>query len=84
MSPESPAPPAWPQADDLLARRTLRRIVWRPIPFLCLLYIVADLDRINVGFAALQMNRDLLLSAATAHSTGPVSREARRHVLDNF
>ena len=36
---------------------------WRLIPFLFLLYIVAYLDRINVGFAALQMNRALGLSA---------------------
>ena len=69
MSAEPPARPAWPDTDDLLARRTLRRIVWRLIPFLCLLYIVAYLDRINVGFAALQMNRDLQLSAA-AYGTG--------------
>src|SRR5467141_4601426 len=35
------------------------------IPFLFLLYIVAYLDRINVGFAALQMNRALGFSATT-------------------
>ena len=34
------------------------------LPFLFLLYIVAYLDRINVGFAALQMNRELGLSEA--------------------
>jgi len=37
----------------------------RLIPFLFLLYIFAYLDRINVGFAALQMNRALGFSAAT-------------------
>src|SRR6267142_5129816 len=37
----------------------------RLIPFLFLLYIVAYLDRINVGFAALQMNRALGYSATT-------------------
>jgi len=37
----------------------------RLIPFLFLLYIVAYLDRINVGFAALQMNRALGFSATT-------------------
>ena len=36
----------------------------RLIPFLFLLYVVADLDRVNVGFAAHEMNRDLGLSAA--------------------
>ena len=34
------------------------------IPFLFLLYIVAYLDRVNVGFAAIDMNRDLGFSAA--------------------
>jgi sugar phosphate permease len=37
----------------------------RQIPFLFLLYIVAYLDRINVGFASLQMNRALAFSATT-------------------
>jgi ACS family tartrate transporter-like MFS transporter len=37
----------------------------RLIPFLFLLYIVAYLDRINVGFAALQMNRALGFSSTT-------------------
>ncbi len=35
----------------------------RLIPFLFLLYVVSYLDRINVGFAALQMNRELGLSS---------------------
>ena len=43
---------------------TLRVVTWRLIPFLLLLYIVAWLDRVNVGFAALQMNEDLGFSAA--------------------
>ena len=43
-------------------RRTLRRITRRLIPFLALLYFVAFLDRINVGFAALTMNRELGLT----------------------
>ena len=37
----------------------------RLIPFLFLLYVVAYLDRINVGFAALQMNQALGFSART-------------------
>lgn len=44
---------------------TLRKITWRLIPFLFLLYVVAWLDRVNVGFAALQMNSDLGFSDAT-------------------
>lgn len=42
----------------------LARIRRRLLPFLFLLYIVAYLDRINVGFAALQMNHDLALGDA--------------------
>src|SRR5512147_3154257 len=42
----------------------LRKVRWRLIPFLFLLYIVAYLDRVNVGFASLDMNRDLGFSAA--------------------
>jgi MFS transporter, ACS family, tartrate transporter len=34
------------------------------IPFVFLLYVVSFLDRVNVGFAALEMNRDLGLSPA--------------------
>jgi len=37
----------------------VRRLTWRLVPFLFLLYIVAYLDRINVGFAALQMQEQL-------------------------
>jgi len=43
----------------------LARVRRRLIPFLFLLYIVAYLDRINVGFAALQMNAALGFSGTT-------------------
>jgi ACS family tartrate transporter-like MFS transporter len=35
------------------------KCAWRLIPFLMLLYLLNFLDRVNVGFAALTMNRDL-------------------------
>lgn len=38
------------------------KVTWRLIPFLFLCYIVAYLDRVNVGFAKLQMLTDLQLS----------------------
>ena len=47
-----------------VATVTLRKITLRLIPFLFVLYIVAWLDRVNVGFAALQMNSDLGVSSA--------------------
>ena len=37
----------------------LQKLRWRLLPFLFLLYVVAYLDRINVGFAALQMKAQL-------------------------
>jgi ACS family tartrate transporter-like MFS transporter len=43
---------------------TMRKVTLRLIPFLFVLYIVAWLDRVNVGFAALQMNSDLGFSSA--------------------
>ena len=43
---------------------TLRKVTLRLIPFLFVLYIVAWLDRVNVGFAGLQMNADLGFSSA--------------------
>jgi MFS transporter, ACS family, tartrate transporter len=39
-----------------------RKIAWRLVPFLMLLYLVAFLDRVNISFAALTMNRDLGIS----------------------
>jgi ACS family tartrate transporter-like MFS transporter len=44
---------------------TLRKVSWRLIPFLFLLYIIVWMDRVNVGFAALEMNADLGFSSAT-------------------
>jgi len=51
-----------PGAGVGLAERATRRVRRRLIPFLALLYFVAYLDRVNVGFAALQMNAALGLS----------------------
>ena len=42
----------------------LKKISWRLIPFLFLLYVVAYLDRVNVGFAQLQMKKALEFSDA--------------------
>lgn len=50
-------------ADDGIGSATLRKIAWRLVPFLGVLYFFAFLDRVNVGFAALTMNADLGLSA---------------------
>ena len=47
----------------MIEQTTIKKVTWRLIPFLLLLYIVAWLDRVNVGFAALQMNQDLGFSS---------------------
>jgi D-galactonate transporter len=43
---------------------TYRKVAWRLTPLLLLCYVVAYLDRVNVGFAKLQMTTDLNLSDA--------------------
>jgi D-galactonate transporter len=49
-------------ANDLKA--TYAKIAWRLIPFLVFLFILAWLDRVNVGFAKLHMLQDLQFSEA--------------------
>jgi MFS family permease len=41
---------------------TMRRVTWRIIPFLTVCYLLALIDRGNIGMAALQMNDDLGIS----------------------
>ncbi len=47
-----------------LEERTIRRVTLRLVPFLIVCYFVAYLDRVNVGFAALTMNKDLGLTSS--------------------
>jgi MFS transporter, ACS family, tartrate transporter len=49
-------------APDRLESAVVSRLMWRLMPFLFLLYIVAYLDRINMGFAVLQMRGQLGLA----------------------
>jgi ACS family tartrate transporter-like MFS transporter len=44
--------------------RVIRKVSLRLVPFLCLLYFIAYIDRVNISFAALTMNDDLKLSAS--------------------
>jgi ACS family tartrate transporter-like MFS transporter len=46
-----------------IERRTIAKISWRLLPLIALAYCVAYIDRTNVGFAALTMNKDLGLSS---------------------
>src|ERR1700749_1914680 len=45
-------------------KRPITKVTQRLIPFLILCYFVAYLDRVNIGFAKLQMNEVLGLSEA--------------------
>lgn len=46
-----------------LEKRTVRKTMLRILPFILVLYIIAYLDRVNLGYAALQMNAELALTA---------------------
>jgi ACS family tartrate transporter-like MFS transporter len=48
---------------DSIARSAMRKSFWRILPFIALAYLCAYTDRVNVGFAAAQMNADLGFSA---------------------
>jgi sugar phosphate permease len=53
-----------PVAAGGVEHATMQQVIWRVMPFIMLCYFVAYLDRTNVGFAALQMNKALNLSQA--------------------
>lgn len=46
-----------------IERQTVKKLYWKILPFLILCYIVAFLDRVNLGFAALHMNEELAFTA---------------------
>src|SRR5437867_1626806 len=48
---------------DAIEARTIRKLRLRILPFLFLLYVIAYLDRINIGFAALTMNKELAITS---------------------
>ena len=53
-----------PEPEDANTRETYRRVTRRLFPFFLICYTLAYLDRVNIGFAQLQMQRDLGFSAA--------------------
>ena len=55
MSPET-------TTDVSLEKTTMRRVILRLVPFMMVCYFLALLDRVNIGFAALEMNKDLGLT----------------------
>jgi ACS family tartrate transporter-like MFS transporter len=49
--------------DDAAPAGTVSRMAWRILPLLGVAYLFAYMDRVNISFAALQMNADLGFSA---------------------
>jgi sugar phosphate permease len=62
-SPEG-ALPSSSETIPTIERETIKRVVWRLMPLLVLGYFVAYIDRVNVGFAALTMNKAMGFSSA--------------------
>ncbi|EJM97782.1 MFS transporter [Herbaspirillum sp. YR522] len=54
--------PASPPANSPFADATYAKVTWRLLPLLFLCYVASYLDRVNVGFAKLQMLSDLKFS----------------------
>ncbi len=63
------ATPAAAPTEAVDSRALYRKISLRLIPYMFLLYILAYLDRVNVGYAALQLKADLHMSDAV-YGTG--------------
>jgi hypothetical protein len=59
--------PAVPPA--AIEARTIHKLRMRIIPFVFVLYVIAFLDRINIGFAALTMNKELAIPASSSDSS---------------
>jgi len=56
-------------ADPELRRETIAQVIRRLVPFIFLCYVIAYIDRVNIGFAAADMQRDLGMSD-TAYGLG--------------
>src|ERR1700675_2914997 len=62
MDTMSPAPAISASPSALAEAAAYAKVTWRLIPFLFVCYIVSWLDRVNIGFAKLQMQSDLKFS----------------------
>ncbi len=51
-----------PDQDSEFARNLLWRVGWRCVPILLVAYVIAYIDRVNVGFAAITASKDLDMS----------------------
>ncbi len=46
-----------------LEKRTVKKVMLRIVPYVFLLYIIAIIDRVNIGYAALEMNQEIGITA---------------------
>ena len=53
------------EQEPIAVTRLFAKVSWRILPFLILCYMIAFLDRINIGYAQLQMKQTLTFSDAT-------------------
>src|SRR5260370_25349405 len=58
--------------DRALEVKTTRKVILRIVPFLMLCYLISYVDRVNIGFAALQMNHDLALTGSQFGLAGSI------------
>src|SRR5438270_12634099 len=58
------AAPGRDAMDDAIGKAAMRKVYWRLLPLTMLMYFLCYIDRINVSFAALTMNKDIGLTAA--------------------
>src|ERR1700719_1157054 len=52
-----------PQSPVAIGTNTIQKLRLRILPYLFLLYVISYLDRINIGFAALTMNKELAITS---------------------
>lgn len=50
-------------SNTLVGTTTEKKVRWRLLPFLALLYFIAYLDRLNIGYASIAMNKDLEITS---------------------
>jgi ACS family tartrate transporter-like MFS transporter len=63
-SQEELAAPIAEDIDETLERDTVQRVTWRIVPLVALGYFITYLDRVNISFAALRMNKDIGIDPA--------------------
>ena len=53
-----------------IGERAVSRVKWHLVPLLFVLYIINWMDRVNLGYAALTMNKELAISSAALGALG--------------